>query len=76
MTGFLAADLAVNKITVNAVVPGLVGTEFRQTWAKELGERQGKAQKSLLVSSARVGSSELHHWCEDTNRREFSINSR
>ena len=54
MTGFLAADLAVNKVTVNAVVPGLVGTEFRQTWAKELGERQGKSTEELLVSSARA----------------------
>ena len=48
MTGFLAADLAVNKVTVNAVVPGLVGTEFRQTWAKELGERQGKSTEEFV----------------------------
>jgi 3-oxoacyl-[acyl-carrier protein] reductase len=43
MTGFLAADLAAKKVTVNAIVPGLVGTEFRQIWAKELGERQAKS---------------------------------
>jgi NAD(P)-dependent dehydrogenase (short-subunit alcohol dehydrogenase family) len=91
MTGFLAADLAVNKVTVNAVVPGLVGTEFRQTWTKELGERQGKSTEEFVgelqeqgylartVGGSlgdrrsrrlpRVGSSELHHRCEDTNRR-------
>jgi 3-oxoacyl-[acyl-carrier protein] reductase len=92
MTGFLAADLAVNKVTVNAVVPGLVGTEFRQTWAKELGERQGKSAEEFVGEFCkakgifartvggslgdrrsrrfpRVGSSELHHRCEDTDRR-------
>ena len=48
MTGFLAADLAANKVTVNAIVPGLVGTEFRQIWAKELGERQGKSTEEFV----------------------------
>jgi Enoyl-(Acyl carrier protein) reductase len=64
MTGFLAADLAVNKVTVNAVVPGLVGTEFRQTWAKELGERQGKSTEEFVGEFCKSKGILLERWAE------------
>ena len=64
MTGFLAADLAVNKVTVNAVVPGLVGTEFRQTWAKELGERQGKSTQEFVGEFCKSKGILLERWAE------------
>lgn len=32
-TGYLAADLAGRRITVNTVVPGIIGTEWREGWA-------------------------------------------
>ncbi|WP_434666788.1 SDR family oxidoreductase [Paraburkholderia sp. A3BS-1L] len=42
VTGYLAADLASQKITVNTVVPGLVGTEWRQEWARSMANQAGK----------------------------------
>lgn len=48
-TGFLAADMAPQRVTVNAIVPGLVGTEFRQKWAERLGAEQGKSAESAVA---------------------------
>lgn len=39
-TGYLAADLAGQRITVNTVVPGLVGTEGRRVWAENMATQQ------------------------------------
>jgi NAD(P)-dependent dehydrogenase (short-subunit alcohol dehydrogenase family) len=39
-TGYLATDLASQQITVNTVVPGLVGTEGRQAWAENMARQQ------------------------------------
>jgi NAD(P)-dependent dehydrogenase (short-subunit alcohol dehydrogenase family) len=64
MTGFLAADLAANKVTVNAIVPGLVGTEFRQIWAKELGERQGKSTEEFVGEFCKSKGILLERWAE------------
>jgi 3-oxoacyl-[acyl-carrier protein] reductase len=64
MTGFLAADLAANKVTVNAIVPGLVGTEFRQIWAKELGERQGKSTEEFVCEFRKSKGILLERWAE------------
>ncbi|MDH7798314.1 MULTISPECIES: SDR family oxidoreductase [unclassified Beijerinckia] len=47
-TGFLAADLAPSRVTVNAIIPGLVATEFRQDWAQNLGEQQGKTSDQAI----------------------------
>jgi 3-oxoacyl-[acyl-carrier protein] reductase len=64
MTGFLAADLAAKKVTVNAIVPGLVGTEFRQIWAKELGERQGKSTEEFVCEFCKSKGILLERWAE------------
>jgi len=64
MTGFLAADLAANKVTVNAIVPGLVGTEFRQIWAKNLGEQQGKSTEEFVVQFCKSKGILLERWAE------------
>jgi 3-oxoacyl-[acyl-carrier protein] reductase len=48
VTGYLAQDLAREKISVNAVVPGLVGTEWRQGWADNMGKQQNKSRQEFL----------------------------
>ncbi|MBS0445724.1 MAG: SDR family oxidoreductase [Proteobacteria bacterium] len=48
VTGYLAADLAKEGITVNAIVPGLVGTEWRESWAADSAKREGKRTDEWL----------------------------
>jgi NAD(P)-dependent dehydrogenase (short-subunit alcohol dehydrogenase family) len=40
-TSYLAKDLAESRITVNAVVPGLIATEWREGWAADGASKQG-----------------------------------
>jgi 3-oxoacyl-[acyl-carrier protein] reductase len=48
VTTYLAQDLAAEQITVNAVVPGLIGTEWREAWAENMGSGQGKTKEEFL----------------------------
>ena len=48
-TSYLAHDLAKEQITVNAVVPGLVGTEAREVWAENAGKQQGKTKTEFVA---------------------------
>ena len=52
-TTYLAQDLAADQITVNAVSPGLVGTEGREVWAENMAKQQGKTKAE--VSLGKVG---------------------
>ncbi|HXR45632.1 MAG TPA: SDR family oxidoreductase [Pseudolysinimonas sp.] len=49
-TGYLAHDLASQQITVNTVVPGLVGTEGRQAWAENMAKQQNVSTEEFLAS--------------------------
>lgn len=49
VTGYLARDQAGDQITVNAIVPGLVGTEWRHGWAGMMAEKQGKTKEQFLA---------------------------
>jgi 3-oxoacyl-[acyl-carrier protein] reductase len=49
-TGYLANDLASQQITVNTIVPGLVGTEGRQAWAETMAKQQNVSTEEFLAS--------------------------
>lgn len=52
-TGYLAQDLAAEKITVNAVIPGLIATEWRQFWAENAGSSSGVSREEFLEKFCR-----------------------
>jgi 3-oxoacyl-[acyl-carrier protein] reductase len=53
-TSYLARDLAVEKITVNTVVPGLIATEWRHGWAENMAKQQGKSKEQFLEDICRA----------------------
>ena len=50
---YLAADLADTGITVNTLVPGLVGVEWRQGWAQTMAEKNSKSLDEFLADYSR-----------------------
>jgi len=48
-TGYLANDLASQQITVNTLVPGLVGTEGREAWAENMAKQQNVTKDEFLA---------------------------
>jgi NAD(P)-dependent dehydrogenase (short-subunit alcohol dehydrogenase family) len=48
VTSYLAADLAAAKITVNAVIPGLIATEWRESWAENSARQRGPSKEQFL----------------------------
>jgi NAD(P)-dependent dehydrogenase (short-subunit alcohol dehydrogenase family) len=49
-TSYLAQDLAAQQITVNTVIPGLVGTEGREVWAENMAKQQNVTKAEFLSS--------------------------
>jgi len=48
VTSYLAADLAAAKITVNAVIPGLIATEWRESWAENASQQRQLSKQQFL----------------------------
>src|SRR4029077_10134559 len=53
VTSYLAADLAAARITVNAVVPGLIATEWRELWAHNGGRQRQVSKEQFLEQICR-----------------------
>jgi NAD(P)-dependent dehydrogenase (short-subunit alcohol dehydrogenase family) len=52
-TGYLAHDLAGQQITVNTIVPGLVGTEGRDAWAENMAKQQNVTKEEFVATFCR-----------------------
>src|SRR5690606_18252802 len=48
VTAYLAADLGAARITVNSAIPGLIATEWRESWAEGSARKQGESKQAFL----------------------------
>ncbi len=53
VTSYLAADLAAARITVNSVIPGLIATEWRETWAESSAQQRQVTKRQFLDQTCR-----------------------
>jgi len=53
VTAYLAQDLSTARITVNAVIPGLIATEWRESWAENMGRQRGQSKDQFLDDTCR-----------------------
>jgi 3-oxoacyl-[acyl-carrier protein] reductase len=65
-TRYLATDLAPRRITVNAVIPGLIATEWRRVWARESGARDGITEDAFVDRVCRAKGILLGRWAESS----------
>lgn len=64
VTRYLAADLAPRSITVNAVIPGLIATEWRHDWAASSADRDGISKEAFVDRVSREKGILLRRWAE------------
>jgi 3-oxoacyl-[acyl-carrier protein] reductase len=48
VTTYLAKDLGPSRITVNSVIPGLIATEWRESWAEAQAKTRGVSKQQFL----------------------------
>jgi 3-oxoacyl-[acyl-carrier protein] reductase len=61
---YLATDMASRRITVNAVIPGLIATAWRHDWARSKGEEQGVTEAAFVDEVCRRKGILLGRWAE------------
>jgi len=62
ITAYLAQDLSAALITVNAVIPGLVATEWRENWAETMGRQKGQTKAEFLDETCRDWGIASRRW--------------
>jgi NAD(P)-dependent dehydrogenase (short-subunit alcohol dehydrogenase family) len=63
-TGYLATDLASQAITVNTIVPGLVGTEGRAVWAENMAKQQNVTRDEFVAAFCKRMGILAGRWAE------------
>ena len=54
------------RITVNAVIPGLIATEWRQEWARDAGARDGISEQVFVDRVCKAKGILLGRWAESS----------
>lgn len=62
VTTYLAQDLSTSRITVNAVIPGLIATEWREHWAEQSGQQRGQSKAEFLDDTCRDWGIPSRRW--------------
>lgn len=63
-TGYLAAELAAQSINVNAIIPGLVGTENRRKWLEGIAQSVGKPAEEVLTGVSKELGIATGRWAQ------------
>ncbi|ATE63856.1 SDR family NAD(P)-dependent oxidoreductase [Rhizorhabdus dicambivorans] len=63
-TGYLAAELAAQSINVNAIIPGLVGTENRRKWLQGIAQTVAKPAEDVLTGLSKELGIVTGRWAE------------
>lgn len=62
VTAYLAADLADARITVNSVIPGLIATEWRESWAENTADQRGQSKEAFLAQTCQDWGIVAQRW--------------
>src|SRR6185295_13549078 len=62
VTTYLAQDLSASRITVNSVIPGLIATEWRESWAENMGRQRGQTKQQFLDDTCRDWGIPSRRW--------------
>src|SRR6188768_2572674 len=62
VTTYLAQDLSASRITVNSVIPGLIATEWRESWGENMGRQRGQTKQQFLDDTCRDWGIPSRRW--------------